>query len=67
MTREKESNTLELVLATPLTSRHIIMGKILGLVYATGPMLLVPFLTVAFFYLAGLLPKTEAVVFWETL
>lgn len=67
MTREKESNTLELVLATPLTSRHIIMGKILGLVYATGPMLLVPYLTVAFFYLAGLLPKTEAVVFWETL
>ena len=67
MTREKESNTLELVLATPLTSRHIITGKILGLVYATGPMLLVPYLTVVCFYFAGLLPKTEPVVFWETL
>jgi ABC-2 type transport system permease protein len=49
MTREKESNTLELLLATPLTSAKIITGKISGLVWAAGPMLLVPYLTVSFF------------------
>lgn len=56
MTREKESNTLELILATPLTSRHIISGKIWGLVTAAGPLLLVPYLTVAIFVLFDLLP-----------
>ncbi|MFQ5430119.1 MAG: ABC transporter permease subunit [Phycisphaerae bacterium] len=49
MTREKESNTLELLLATPLTSGKIITGKIRGLIHAAGPMLLVPYLTVAIF------------------
>lgn len=67
MTREKESNTLELVLATPLTSRHIITGKIWGLVYATGPMLIVPYVTIALFYVAGLFPNREAAVNWESL
>ncbi|GMU35647.1 MAG: ABC transporter permease subunit [Planctomycetia bacterium] len=67
MTREKESNTLELVLATPLTSRHIITGKIIGLVYAAGPILIVPFVSVALFYLAGLISKQGPVVNWESL
>ena len=49
MTREKESNTLELLLATPLTSGSIITGKIWGLVYAAGPMLLMAYLTVGMF------------------
>ena len=54
MTREKESNTMELVLATPLTSSAIIRGKVWGLVNAAGPLLLVPFLTVGLFVLFDL-------------
>ena len=49
MTREKEANTMELLLSTPLTSGHIISGKIRGLVSAAGPMLLVPYATVFLF------------------
>jgi ABC-type transport system involved in multi-copper enzyme maturation permease subunit len=54
MTREKESNTIELILATPLTSSAIIRGKVWGLVNAAGPLLLVPFLTVLLFILFDL-------------
>ncbi len=55
MTREKESNTMELILATPLTSGAIIRGKVWGLVNATGPLLLAPFLTVLLFVVFDLL------------
>jgi len=54
MTREKESNTLELLLATPLTSAQIITGKIWGLVYAAGPMLMVCYLNAVLFVLFDL-------------
>ena len=54
MTREKESNTIELILATPLTSGAIIRGKVWGLVNAAGPLLLVPFLTIVLFILFDL-------------
>jgi ABC-type transport system involved in multi-copper enzyme maturation permease subunit len=54
MTREKESNTIELILATPLTSSAIIRGKVWGLVNAAGPLLLVPFLTVLLFVMYDL-------------
>jgi len=54
MTREKESNTLELILATPLTSTNVITGKTMGLVWAAGPMLLVPYFTVLLFVLIDL-------------
>ena len=57
MTREKESNTIELLLATPLTSRDIITGKTWGLVRGAGPMLLVPYLTVAMFVVVDLIGK----------
>jgi len=53
MTREKESNTLELLLATPLTSTDIIWGKIRGLITAAWPLLLVPYVTVLLFILYG--------------
>ncbi|MFQ5501078.1 MAG: ABC transporter permease subunit [Phycisphaerae bacterium] len=49
MTREKESNTMELLLATPMTSKTIITGKIWGLVHAAGPMLLLPYTAIALF------------------
>ncbi len=55
MTREKESNTLELILATPTTSEAIIRGKTWGLVRAAGPLLLVPYLTIGLFVLFDLI------------
>jgi ABC-type transport system involved in multi-copper enzyme maturation permease subunit len=72
MTREKESNTLELVLATPMTSSTIIWGKTWGLVHAAGPMLLVPYLTVTLFVLFDLLAGRAfrppgPVVNWEAI
>ena len=68
MTREKESNTLELLLSTPVTSGTIIWGKTWGLVHAAGPMLLVPYLTVALFVFFDLLfTKSAPVVNWEAL
>ncbi|HRW51333.1 MAG TPA: ABC transporter permease subunit [Phycisphaerae bacterium] len=54
MTREKESNTLELILATPLTSTNVITGKTWGLIWAAGPMLLIPYFTVLLFVVSDL-------------
>jgi ABC-type transport system involved in multi-copper enzyme maturation permease subunit len=70
MTREKESNTLELLLATPITSAQILKGKIRGLVAAAGPMLAVPVISVAMFILFDLISRRAfkqdgPVVFWE--
>ncbi len=71
MTREKESNTIELVLATPLTSSQIIWGKIRGLIVAAWPMLLAPYLTILLFALydlvKGELLGGDPVVFAEAL
>jgi ABC-type Na+ efflux pump permease subunit len=71
MTREKESNTLELLLATPITSAQILKGKIRGLVAAAGPMLAVPFMSVLIFVVFDLVTRRAfkqggPVVFWES-
>lgn len=55
MTREKEANTLELLLVTPLESRHIVRGKTWGLISFAAPMLAVPFATMVLFVLYDLL------------
>jgi ABC-2 type transport system permease protein len=70
MTREKEANTIELVLATPLTSDQIIRGKIWGLIHAAGPLLLVPYVTIGLFILFDVLTARAfsprgPVVNWE--
>ncbi|MBI4582169.1 MAG: ABC transporter permease subunit, partial [Planctomycetes bacterium] len=46
ITREREAGTIELLLTTPLTSRYILLGKLLGLVSFTLPLLAVPAATV---------------------
>lgn len=55
MTREKEGDTLDLLLTTPLQSSQIIFGKIRGLVSFAAPMLAVPSLTLLLFVLTDLL------------
>ena len=51
MTREKESNTLSLLLCTPITSGQIIFGKVKGLIILGLPMLIPPYATVVMFCL----------------
>jgi ABC-type Na+ efflux pump permease subunit len=46
ISRERESDTMELLLTTPLTSRYIVWGKLRGLVSFTLPLLAVPAATV---------------------
>ncbi len=49
MTKERESNTIDLLLTTPLTSKYIIFGKLRGLVSFTIPMIAVPAASVLLF------------------
>lgn len=42
LTREKESQTMELLLSTPLTSKYIVAGTLRGLVSFVVPLILVP-------------------------
>jgi ABC-type transport system involved in multi-copper enzyme maturation permease subunit len=54
MTREKEEQTLDLLLTTPLESRHLIGGKIRGLVAFALPMLFLPAASILLFVLFDL-------------
>ena len=66
LTREKESQTMELLLSTPLTSRYIIAGMLQGLVRLVVPLIAVPTLTVAAFATGDLLRwNTEPVTTFE--
>lgn len=60
MTREKESDTLALLLATPITSSKIVWGKIRGLISFAAPMLALPIITLMLFVLADLFGKKNA-------
>ena len=42
MTKERESNTMDILLTTPLTSNKIVWGKLRGLIAFAMPMLAVP-------------------------
>lgn len=55
MTREKEANTLDLLLTTPIQSHRIIWGKLLGLVSFAAPMIAVPIATLGLFIVYDLL------------
>jgi len=74
MTREKESNTLSLLLCTPITSRQIIWGKVRGLISMGLPMLVAPYVTVVLFFFFDIAygrfspsGNPESTVGWETL
>ncbi|MFN0135585.1 MAG: ABC transporter permease [Phycisphaerae bacterium] len=54
LTRERESETMELLLTTELTSRYIIAGMLRGLVSFVIPLITVPTATLLFFGLADL-------------
>jgi ABC-type transport system involved in multi-copper enzyme maturation permease subunit len=54
MTREREADTMDLLLCTPLTSRYIVWGKLRGLVSFAVPFIAVPVLTVGLFAVADL-------------
>lgn len=46
LTREKESQTIELLLSTPLTSHYIVAGMLQGLVRLVVPLIAVPTFTI---------------------
>jgi len=54
MTKEKESQTMDLLLTTPLTSRYIVWGKLRGLVTFTLPLIAIPSGTMLVFGVHGL-------------
>jgi ABC-type transport system involved in multi-copper enzyme maturation permease subunit len=51
VTREKEDGTLDLLLASPITSRYYIWGKLRGLVAFALPLVAVPVISVGVFVL----------------
>ncbi|HYE21430.1 MAG TPA: ABC transporter permease subunit [Tepidisphaeraceae bacterium] len=54
VTREKEDGTLDLLLATPITSRYYIWGKLRGLVSYVLPLAAIPILSIVIFVLYDL-------------
>ena len=54
LTREKETQTIELLLATPLTSQYIVAGMLRGLVSFAVPLIAVPTSTLLFFVMGQL-------------
>jgi ABC-type transport system involved in multi-copper enzyme maturation permease subunit len=62
MTKDKESQTMDLLLATPLTSRYIVWGKLRGLVTFTVPLICIPGLTMLLFGIHGLFAPESRVV-----
>ncbi len=61
LTREKEAQTMELLLATPLTSRYIVAGMLQGLVRLALPLIAVPTGVILAFAAAGLLAASPPV------
>ncbi|MCH7700738.1 MAG: ABC transporter permease subunit [Planctomycetes bacterium] len=62
ITKEKESQTLDLMLTTPLEARDLIRGKLRGLVSFSLPMIAVPVGTVLLFGVCGVLRGAKEVV-----
>lgn len=67
LTRERESESMELLLTTPLTSKSIFRGMLRGLVSFVIPMISVPTVTLLLFVVADLLRRgSPPVTTWES-
>ncbi|HRX84907.1 MAG TPA: ABC transporter permease subunit [Phycisphaerae bacterium] len=67
LTKDKESNSLDIMLTTPLTSEYIIWGKLRGLVSFVLPLILVPAVSLLIFAVYDLLKRPpERVAYLET-
>ena len=69
MTKERESNTMDILLTTPLTSESIVWGKLRGLIAFAMPMLAVPIINLAIFVAYDVIAGhrgSEAVVYFES-
>ena len=64
MTKEKESQTMDLLLGTPLTSKYILWGKLRGLVSFATPLLLGPVIVLLGFGVYGLLRGGATAAVW---
>ncbi|MBN1511056.1 MAG: ABC transporter permease subunit [Phycisphaerae bacterium] len=67
ITKERESNTMDLLLCTPLTSRYIVWGKLRGLVSFAVPLICVPVASLLLFALYDVVRRAaDPAVFIET-
>lgn len=64
MTKEREAQTFDILLTTPLTSRYIVWGKLRGLVSFAAPLLLVPIGALLVFGIIGLFKDKGTPVVW---
>ena len=62
--KEKESNTMDMLLTTPLTSRYILWGKLRGLVSFTVPLLAGPVSVLVLFGVVGVLRGDSPPAIW---
>ncbi len=65
LTREKESQTMEILLTTPLTSKYILGGMLQGLVRLVLPLIAVPVGTLLMFAIVDLFSRGAAVTTLE--
>ncbi|HEX3869073.1 MAG TPA: hypothetical protein VHV77_01425, partial [Pirellulales bacterium] len=61
MTNERDSHALDLLLVTQLTSREFIFGKLIGAVYNTKEMVILPLLLIATLHMSGCVGLESAV------
>ena len=64
ITRERETNTIELLLCSPLTSGYLIRGKLRGLVSFLVPLILVPAVSLLVFALCDLYSGRRTKLVW---
>jgi len=67
LTKDKESNTLDIMLTTPLTSEYIIWGKLRGLVSFVVPLIAIPVVSLLLFAAWDIIRRPpERVAYLET-
>ncbi len=64
ISKERESQTLDLLMITPLTSKYILWGKLRGLVSFAAPLLAGPVMVLMLFGIYGLLKSDSPPAVW---